>query len=325
MNHITYLIGAGASAHAVPVVSRLAKSFTKLIRHLSELKEEVGLSSEQITVLVDLIEACQWVQGEANKHASIDTFAKKLFIRGKNEELKRLKLVMWVLFAFFQTKNPVDFRYDSFFASIIKDWQLILPKSIKIVSWNYDQQFELAFQAFSGLDGLYVNQDKLNILAKNYSDNKVKDEFSIYKINGTASFILKNPNSTSYFDLIGKNIEKANNIVSMIDSIKSSNAVASLSFAWELGFESHLDQIIKNVAKTETLVVIGYSFPFFNRDTDRKIIKNMKSLTKVYFQSPEAGVIKERFLAIRGEFPDKHLICRSDVNQFLIPDEFEYS
>jgi hypothetical protein len=37
--------------------------------------------------------------------------------------------------------------------------------------------------------------------------------------------------------------------------------------------------------KTEVLVSVGYSFPFFNRDIDRRIIHNMGKLKKVYLQA----------------------------------------
>jgi len=69
------------------------------------------------------------------------------------------------------------------------------------------------------------------------------------------------------------------------------------------------------------LIVIGYSFPFFNREIDRKIIGNMEELEKVYFQAPDAETIKERFQAIRDDIDEKLLVTKKDIGQFLIPNE----
>jgi len=69
------------------------------------------------------------------------------------------------------------------------------------------------------------------------------------------------------------------------------------------------------------LIVICYSFPFFNRNVDSQIIKTMKELKKVYFQAPDSDLIKERFQAIRDDIPENKLVPRIDIEQFLLPNE----
>jgi len=69
------------------------------------------------------------------------------------------------------------------------------------------------------------------------------------------------------------------------------------------------------------LIVIGYSFPYFNREIDREIIANMNNLKKVYFQSLDAENLKERFLSIRDDLKDNQLLVRKDCGQFLLPNE----
>lgn len=58
-----------------------------------------------------------------------------------------------------------------------------------------------------------------------------------------------------------------------------------------------------------------------NRVIDRKIIGEMKNLSKVYFQAPDPEILKERFLTIRTDIPDANLLVRKDVKQFLLPNE----
>lgn len=68
-----------------------------------------------------------------------------------------------------------------------------------------------------------------------------------------------------------------------------------LSFAWEdetndtkkIFLEKRMP-IAKAIAeKTDILVVIGYSFPFFNRKIDDEIFKAMKQrLFKIYLRDP---------------------------------------
>ena len=97
-----------------------------------------------------------------------------------------------------------------------------------------------------------------------------------------------------------------------------------MSFAWEHQTESpffnHLKAAVKN---TEILVVIGYSFPFFNRDIDKLILKEFmgSSLKKVYFQAPDAEDLRERFLAINDRIDPTNLVLRKDIKQFTLPNE----
>ena len=99
---------------------------------------------------------------------------------------------------------------------------------------------------------------------------------------------------------------------------------SSISFAWEEENERSgiIQKARQDVSETNILVVIGYSFPFFNRIIDRDIIRGMNKLEKVYFQAPDANDIKERFLAIRDDIAPDKLLTRFDVKQFVFPNEF---
>jgi hypothetical protein len=94
-----------------------------------------------------------------------------------------------------------------------------------------------------------------------------------------------------------------------------------LELSWEHNRNSgYYKALKKSIDSTEILVVIGYSFPFFNREIDRLLLKeSMPNLKKVYFQAPDCEILKERFLAIRDDISD--LVLRRDKDQFVFPNE----
>ena len=106
---------------------------------------------------------------------------------------------------------------------------------------------------------------------------------------------------------------------------KNTTFYNNISFAWDK-FKIGDDPI--NVAKnivsnTNILIVVGYSFPFFNRVVDRDLLGNlnMKYLKKVYFQDLMPQNLIDRFKAIREDIPDNRLIPYHDVGQFFLPPE----
>jgi hypothetical protein len=94
---------------------------------------------------------------------------------------------------------------------------------------------------------------------------------------------------------------------------------SALSFAWEKQDEDIIDFAVTETKDTEVLVFIGYSMPYFNREIDRKIIRNMQNLKKVYFQSPESESLKDRFKTVRNDIEE--LISVNDLKQFYLPGE----
>lgn len=96
----------------------------------------------------------------------------------------------------------------------------------------------------------------------------------------------------------------------------------NLNFAWYHDREI-VNKIIENYDETEILVVIGYSFPFFNREVDRKIIRAMTNLKKIYIQDCVPENIKSRFLSILPDWRERkiEIISVDDVSEFFLPPE----
>jgi hypothetical protein len=334
---ITYLFGAGASAEALPVVTEMPGRINSMLILLNDKKdilldETPLLSRFEFTKveLYDLIlKDLKWLLDQSFNHVSIDTYAKKLTIKtNMSNEIHRLKVILSVFFTLEQAKNKFDSRYDSFYASLLTDSLDTLPRNIRIINWNYDFQFEKAFSEYSDRKQISSNQDYLNVISKRNYKRISNDKFSIYKINGTTGFIDINKRSQYQFcdkmydDLSSSTINSVLNSYALL-MVSDANYQSSLSFAWEMFADDneYLSKILDDTSDTSILVVIGYSFPFFNREIDRQIIKNMKSLTKVYFQSPQADILRDRFTAILPSFNKNQLIVYNDVGQFLLPDE----
>jgi len=288
MDKVTYLFGAGASALSLPTIKDIPERLINFKNALVKIETPGELSTDQTKDRDILIKEIDKILGEIVKveqtesgakyiplQASIDTYAKKLFIVGEYEGLDRLKAVLCVFFSFEQTVKVTDPRYDNFFASILRDSAHSLPKSVNIISWNYDSQFEIAYSKFSRDERMQNNMSTLNVVTKLTRENRdPTDRFSIFKINGTAAF----------HDHIGKIypiLRQDSNILPAVHAaiwysnwLTNKQLFPSLSFAWEGKEESiALIKLFESSAKdTVALVIIGYSIPFFNREIDKQII-----------------------------------------------------
>lgn len=348
MAEITYLLGAGASCNALPMVNNMAEKINATIEWFQFTHYTVyprytllnginllrtGLEKEE-SELKRIIADLMWLKEicDTTKNFSVDTYARKLSISQKIDEYIRLKNVLSLYFTLEQRRNLPDVRYDNFWASILKS-RTEFPSNIRIISWNYDFQLELTYQDFFGHDSLKVARETLNVTSQesDFVHFRNPDQFGIFKLNGSATF---NANSienreTSY--LIDKfqssTIEDfITGVVGKYDKLCSTPRVHinHLTFAWEhkkvSKFYAHLKESICN---TEILVVIGYSFPFFNRDIDKLILNEFmgEKLRKVYFQAPDAEDLRERFLAINDQIDSNNLVLRKDIKQFTLPNE----
>jgi hypothetical protein len=337
MKMITYLFGAGASREVLPIVNEMPDRINQMCEFLStpkyQLSEvesfpDINSTATKRQLQNDLVQDLHWVQKASRNHASVDTFAKKLFIKQDYYNLNRLKAALSAFLVLEQARNGVDKRYDGFFASIVNDSISNLPSNVRILSWNYDLQFETAFSEYTEREDISHNQSYLRTKRKFSRDGSNHDNFAVYKINGDAG--IYSDKGIRHFNLHNKVNSKLD--LPIISDVVRNTALLkltanqffpSISFAWENDHNETtiISKSVQGTSKTSVLVVIGYSFPFFNRVVDRQIIGEMKNLEKVYFQAPDANLIKERFLSIREDIDDNKLIPRFDIEQFLLPNE----
>lgn len=108
------------------------------------------------------------------------------------------------------------------------------------------------------------------------------------------------------------------------DTMQNKNDI-TYSYSWEQTKSAMMGlEFAKTIAyKTEILVVIGYSFPFVNRDFDNEIFRNMRNLRKIYIQYHE-GISDERLKLLQyriaeGDHIPIELIV--DKDEFFLPPE----
>ncbi len=396
---ITYLLGSGASCgirdddanlpnYAMPLVKEIPQRLELMLNILVKakkfisasivdgVKSEYGLQRTYKELLEELIVKFEIFKENVKSHASIDTYAKKVYftdslnsngIYEKYEEVKAL-IDLYFLFEHFFVQQ--DIRYDLFIASILKGYQggnIKLPESTSIITWNYDIQFETSLANFYHAHKLKEIRNKFLIYPGRELD-VTEDEmtdFNLIHINGVSGAyysdnhkkkcqsddLLLNSNTSkpnikkilSAFENKDKSLEKelkhiARSLLPIINSILrkyalySTHAIfSSIKFAWELEHSKVPDEyyrlpppILRILKNTDILVIIGYSFPTFNREIDKIIFKRLRDTTYIFLQVPEKMFseieVKINSLSF-GKF-DNPVKKINILNEFFIPYEF---
>ncbi len=345
----TYLLGAGASASIIPTVkdfplklAQFAIEFQNIIKEidLNNLKSRFSYINEDVNdELNQLRRDFQWLEKESRAHASVDTFAKKLYLTNSHKLYKKVKALLDIFFTIIQLVEGVDKRYDAFYATLLKKGErgeVKLPENISILCWNYDFQLELSFNTFYNRDDIHDLENYLNIIPRNDFNQRSANNFSVVKLNGVASGYVYENDKFNRLLLLPKKIsanvreEKKQLLIEMIGrylwytKYSHDNASSSIFYSWENDqIQSEIRETAKEITKnTKILIIIGYSFPTFNRMMDKEIILNMPELEKVYLQIPEHNIksVAQRFRAIN---PNVELVMLTEVDEFFIP--FEYN
>ncbi|WP_304235735.1 hypothetical protein [Jiulongibacter sediminis] len=338
----TFYIGAGASANALPVINSIPEKIKLLLEKIKSLQNQfvdsVILEGTENTneraAFKKFISELENLRDKSHEHHTIDTYAKKLWLNGNYNELDRLKISLSLYLSCEQILNGCDYRYDFFWASILNRDSNSLPKNLKIISWNYDLQFEISFDYFQGQNlsgGIDQPIRKLNVRSKHTKGENDVNKFSMYKINGSASYFQRSGFWNYTFGDPSRSLIDKRTVLKLISDLISQenrDVTCGLSYSWEEDFAEVkvIDKAVEGTVETDTLVIIGYSFPFFNRDADKKILTSMTNLKKVYIQSKEPKSIKERVMAIRPDLKSEDVIEIINLNEFYIPNDivFEY-
>ncbi len=332
---ITYLLGAGASSQALPMAAELKEKITQINNELKEIQ-----SSD--THIVDIVKEIEWLLKQVEGLPSIDTYAKRLTLNGASKDLQRLKLVLSLSLFYLQCGERPDPRYEVFLTTLLKtpdsrstilneNPSIVLPDNISVISWNYDCQLEIAlmniFPFLESIGSWNKIGNELNLLDATPTSREVKSTaFNLVKINGSAS------NFTLYDEkVIPINLLQAQPkeiVEQLCRGFLTTNGKGTFDpivhFAWEKNeWNRKVRESAKNICqRTNYLIVIGYSFPTFNRDIDLEHFKEMRQLKKIFIQAPKGDLegLKSRVSSLLPNETDIELI--SDIKQFYIPYQF---
>lgn len=191
-------------------------------------------------------------------------------------------------------KGKFDKRALIFLTTILEN-KVKMPDNIRIVTWNYDFQIELAGEHFVMEEFVRTPQGATKhspplafyypyVGRGPFANN---EEFSIIHLNGIAgSFNANNRFMDNFFIS-----NKPRDLNELCKRLKIQNEGNHLTFAWEYSHVAAkaIEYSAKIFSKTDILIIIGYSFPFFNREVDKLLMREFtrhSGSRKIYFQDP---------------------------------------
>jgi hypothetical protein len=330
---ITYLFGAGASAQVLPMI----KGLPERIKFVKDFIEKNYVFSDDEIYEINavkfkkndakdyLLQGLSKLYTYSHNHSTLDTYAKKLHITRYSSELNELCFFLAVYFNIEQKVVGIDPRYDTFLVSLFNSNSYQFPSNLKFLSWNYDLQMELAHEKINNRGSFDVSFDLFN----NQTSDFEKGKFISVKINGSCNFrdshrlypIISNIlNPECKPDDLDFALKFGYSQIKLRNRFYSGNT--NINFAWYAN-NSMLDKVSECYSDTNILIVIGYSFPFFNRVVDRRIIRAMSNLKKIYVQDCNPENIRSRFLSILPDWEknDVKIIPVSDISEFFLPPE----
>lgn len=327
--HILYLLGAGASCNALPLSSNFANRLNEFSRNLEDAlpvnehgNAKTPPPNDPIwgSARKEFLNSVKWLASETSRHYSVDTFAKKLFFLRDRDNLKKLKATLSAYLVIEQTLRNLDMRYDAFFASVLEfgeQQNVRLPEHIYIMTWNYDAQLEKAFWGFSKKDECVWQEItfnkrilRLNGICGTNPPGQIDDSFRLLC------------STEKTFSEISNAWERG---ISLFKDYMRDlySPDPDIRFAWEDMTHTLINNNKLNLSDITVIVVIGYSFPYYNKEIDDRIFKQFgRNLHQVYLQCPE-----KEYKAVESRLekllpPLENLIVRvNSTDLFYIPDE----
>lgn len=332
-NNILYLLGAGASYYAIPVVTELSRT----LLNIQELPQRIELmpgSARSVSIgnllSSDFMSDCRWLGENAIRYATVDTFAKRLYLLRQEQELNRLKGTLAIFLLLRQVSFGHDSRYDVFFTTIAQrtDGRPMIPETISIATWNYDNQIPISlWQLFFSTPSVHDIPSLFNVYpwVSDLEQPSEKKATLIYA-NGTAGIIGDTQVSNDFFSVLtsgDSTEEKIARLMEIHKRLKAGNYEAKflIDFAWEFSnlTASAREQLNRMIKEIDVMVVIGYSCPTFNREFDRGLLKNASKLKRIYIQDISPEPVRDRI----SSFVDPSIEIKEvrSVDQFYIPAE----
>jgi len=335
---VAYLLGAGASYNAMPLVKTMPASMKTHAQHLLTFRESVPDDQQtQLNYGINMSQAIDRYTAEmmalvehAETHESVDTYAKKLFLTDNVRESFRLKLLLTIYFSHLQRPSAkMDSRYDGLLASILAKGPEGVPRineEVILLNWNYDLQLPLAFRPYNGDNRMEALFKGLRLVTLDDLDTYAEIP-SVVHLNGMATWKPRSSMVPVIPDECTDELEVVKRLMEHFlhgfQHYNPQERLTMLRFAWDNDPNTNtgISKLKEHLTECEVLVVIGYSFPFFNRSVDRMVIGGMPQLRKVYLQSTSSGLksMASAFKAI--PLRDVEVETYDAVDKFMLPPE----
>jgi len=298
VNKITYILGAGASCNALPLNSNLIKQISDFItigknHPVSEINQiYLKIFEDKFNPIIEL----------ASRESSIDTLAK---VKMNSEIYYSIKNLLWIYFSAVAGRGKLDKRYKNLLiklnAGSSKTFRI--KENFNFITWNYDLQLEEALAeienvSISNIPNKFYSYPGIEFTSSNKLIGKINSEF-----HSLLRLVIQN-----FYTNISENRHNIN----------------SISFAFEENnFSKQALYHSKMIAADTThLVVIGYSFPDFNREIDRHILNKMEKLEYICIQNKEANKLLNKIAEISENIKNK--ISKTNFKTYLEEDLVEF-
>lgn len=318
---LTYILGAGASYQSIPVVKSFPSRFNAFANYLLSTSNDVHVivDGNKTEIFKNAYSVVFKIYESFRVHQSFDTYFKKLYHTGQTDEIRLAKKALNLYFiwehlsieakepqtkyeSYFWKQAMVDKRYDALIAGLLK------PKSgksepycpINFITWNYDMNL------FMSLKNYFLPKESFGDFFKNINtrENKwqIEDKVSVINMNGyfycsnlsfLADLTTLKTNKIEIHEVLYKKLEGNYFSPQVIDTDSE-----LIKFAWESSSETILGKLAcvveakQKILSSENIVIIGYTFPLYNRLIDLEYLNgpDLKNKT-LYIQDPNATEI----------------------------------
>ncbi len=343
---VVYWLGAGASFRALPIIGEMSAAF----RNQHKWVRNAAKDETPADALNWYFEMMHSYAGYAKAYGTIDTYARALYLRGESDELAMLKLHLAMFFMLeqgIQEKNTIsghvvpvsyskpesiDTRYMSWLALILQG-EGRLSDRVRAISWNYDLQVEHALGVYLGLTDLshLHGKEKVFVYPSPHEETDRTNPFLIH-LNGIAgqSHVYDKVDCLYYGLLAVNPVKFIKELFSIYwqwvngDTAMQHAMMNRFNFSWEKKpiAEQAVAYAKAAMSDAHILVIIGYSFPSFNRAVDKALFQafNQGDGRRVVIQNP--SFTPDMFRSIMGIAGGNPVIQQDDnLDQFHIPPE----
>ena len=342
---VTYFLGAGASFQALPIWKEQGKSMINVATAIfSHVRNMIGLPTPNPKlynneIILEFSKRLMAFGELAQEYGSIDIYARRLYLLGDTDELNELKKCLsvyfdiWENFIYKESEIPnakeriyyqrIDKRYFSLLSVILEKTTSNpeLNKNVSFITWNYDLQLEMAYESFLKKSTSSIKEINHNIKFMEIDYDEKRRE--VFHLNGFRGVFY---NEDIHYETVEK--DKFDSIQDYLlrflenfEQFKNQDYTNCIKYAWESDSDI-IGPAKAAMAETNILVIIGYSFPAFNRKIDTELIKEFEKGTgykKVIYQDPYANQD-----IINSLFSDTSIVelQKENTSQFYIPQEF---
>jgi hypothetical protein len=341
---ITYFLGAGASFNALPIWSSQGDSMIEVSNQiLDKLNSENLLKKEETKILhknetlTDFAVKLNDYGRVAVEYGSIDIYARRLHLLNENRELNELKYCLSVYFDIWEKYlflgqrlndgtffNQIDKRYLSLL-SVLLEKNGSKPKLndlVSFITWNYDLQVEMAYKQFLPAHNSTLQEIDSGLSFMSDSDSSKK--IDITHLNGYRGIFKQ---EGKLYPIVQEGIEDniEGYLLGLLDNYSQfkkprPDYTECIKYAWEAD-SSSIKMAKQIMRETDILIIIGYSFPSFNRRIDSVLINAFEETgyRDIIYQDPFANkdIIDSLF-----SNPSDVKLEKLNTKQFYIPHEF---